>query len=379
MSHTHHHDHGHSHVYSATVEKKGNGEAEITVVVPAETLASHRKYALESIGENAVLDGFRKGHIPEKILVEKVGEMAILTEAAEITVSHLYPHIIEEQKLNPIGSPSVTMKKLAPGNPLEFVLTVTLMPEFDLPDFKAIALKANGEKISIDVTDKDVQDALERILRQKMAYERIQAKAQKKKDAEDAGLTLPTPDTAEDTEEDYSKLPLPELTDELAKTLGNFESKEDCLAEIRKQLGSEKEKDAIGKRRGAIIDGIVDATKVTLPPLLIDSEIAQMFGEMESDITRAGLTMNDYLGHIKKTREDLKKEWTPSAEKRVKLQLVLSEIAKKESITPDINAMKQEVAAIKAQFPDADEERVSVYVASTLQNEAVLKMLETLA
>jgi len=375
MSHTHNHDHGHSHEYTATVDKKANGEVEITVVVPAETLASHRKYALESIGENAVLDGFRKGKIPEKILVEKVGEMAILTEAAEITVSHLYPHIIEEQKLNPIGSPSVTMKKLAPGNPLEFVLTVTLMPEFDLPDFKAIALKANGDKISIDVTDKDVQDALERILRQKMAYERIQAKAQKKKDAEDAGLTLPTPDT----EEDYSKLPLPEFTDELAKTLGNFESKEDCLAEIRKHLGTEKEKEVIGKRRGAIIDGIVEATDVTLPPLLIDSEIAQMFGEMESDITRAGLTMNDYLEHIKKTREDLKKEWTPSAEKRVKLQLVLSEIAKKESITPDIDAMKQEVAAIKAQFPDADEERVSVYVASTLQNEAVLKMLETLA
>jgi trigger factor len=379
MSHTHNHDHGHSHEYTATVEKKGNGEVEITVVVPAETLASHRKYALESIGENAVLDGFRKGKIPEKILVEKVGEMAILTEAAEITVSHLYPHIIEEQKLSPIGSPSVTMKKLAPGNPLEFVLTVTLMPEFDLPDFKAIAKKANAEKISIDVTDKDVEAALERILRQKMAYERIQAKAQKKKDAEDAGLTLPTPETAEDTEEDYSKLPLPELTDDVAKTLGNFQTKEECLAEIRKHLGSEKEKEVVGKRRGAIIDGIVDATKVTLPPLLIDSEIAQMFGEMESDITRAGLAMNDYLEHIKKTREDLKKEWTPSAEKRVKLQLVLSEIAKQEKITPDIEAMKHEVAAIKAQFPDADEERVSVYVASTLQNEATLKMLETIA
>jgi trigger factor len=354
--------------------------AVVTVDVPEETVASHRRFAIDAIQKNASLDGFRKGHVPEKVLVEKVGEMAVLSEAAEITISHLYPHILEAEKLDAIGSPKVAITKLAPGNPLQFVLEIFLMPEVTLPDYKAIAKKQNTAGVNIDVTDADVEEAVTRVLRQKMAYDRIQEKAAKKQEAEAAGLTLPTPDTAEETgEEDYSKLPLPELTDDVAKTLGAFETAAQFKDEIRKHLGTEKEREATSRRRGALTDAIVEGTTIDLPQILIDSEIGQMMGEMESDITRAGLTVDDYLTHVKKTKEDLHKEWTPTAEKRAKLQLVLNEIAKQEAIEPDEAKVAVEVSGLLSRFEGADPTRARIYVESILRNDAVMEMLEKIS
>lgn len=373
----------HTHDYKAVVTKKPKSTAEITVEVSAETLTEHRAHALESLGKNAAIDGFRKGHIPEKVLVERIGEMAILSEAAEITISHLYPHIVHDEKLDPIGAPQVTITKLAPGNPLHFTLTVSLVPEVLLPDYKAIAKKANTSKESDEVTEKEIIDAIERIQRQKMAYERIQAKAAKKelarKDATDAGLTLPTPETAAEPEEDYSKLPLPELTDEVAGTLGKFSNVLELKDEVKKHLGSEKERTAKEKQRAKVTDTIIGAATIDLPVILVESELAQMFGEMEGDITRAGLNMDDYLEHIKKTRDDLKKEWTPSAEKRARLQLILNTIAEKEKIVADKEAVEREMKPLLEQFKDADPKRVRIYVESTLKNDAVLTMLESIS
>jgi trigger factor len=115
-----------------------------------------------------------------------------------------------------------------------------------------------------------------------------------------------------------------------------------------------------------------------LPQVLIDGEIDQMFGQMNEDLDRAHLKMEDYLTHIKKTKEDLKLEWTPAAEKRAKLQLALNEIAKKDNITPDKAQLDTQVDQLMEQYKDADETRVRIYVTSVMTNEAVMQMLENL-
>jgi trigger factor len=379
MSQSHDHAHGHSHAYTAKTEKKPGSMAVLTVEVPEETLAAHRAFAVQSIANHVTIDGFRKGHVPEKVLVEKVGEMAILTEAADITISHLYPHILKDQKLDAIGSPKVTITKLAPQNPLHFTIEIALVPEVDLPDYMKIAQKQNGDTVNVDVTDSEVDEAVTRVQRQKLAYDRLQNKAKARAEADAAGLTLPTPDSVDapiETEEDFAKLPLPELTDEYVKTLGGFENVQAFKDEIRKHMATEKENEATSKRRAALTDAIIDGTKIDLPAILVNSELNQMFAEMESDIARAGMKMEDYLEHVKKTREDLAKEWTPIAEKRAKLQLVLNEIAKRENVKPDEARVATEMSALLQRFPDANPERTRMYVETVLTNEAVIEMLE---
>jgi len=196
---------------------------------------------------------------------------------------------------------------------------------------------------------------------------------------------LPTPESEQakviETEEDFSKLPLPELTDELVKTLGQpgqFTGIDDFKTKLREHLEIEKKQEVETKHRAIITDEIIKQTTVDLPQILIDSELNQMFFQMNEDLERANLKMDDYLKHIKKTKEELEKEWTPAAEKRAQLQLILNEIAKDSDIKPDEKQLEEQVKQLLEQFKDADERRVRIYVASMMTNEAVMKMLEAL-
>jgi len=358
------------------VEKQEGSAVKITGEIPFEHLERHREAAVKHLGKDIQIDGFRKGNIPEKVLIERIGEMPILEEMANRALGDVYPKIITEHRLDVIGHPQISLTKLATGNPLGFTALVAVLPEITLPDYKAIAKEINKSKESEDVTDEDVENQIKDILRQKTAYERLQKKAAAQ--AED-GKKKDISESEEEPEGSVKDDELPELTDDLVKTLGQpgqFENIEDFKTKIREHLTIQKKQEVESKHRAAITDAIIEKTEVALPQVMIDAEINQMFGQMEQDLTRAGLKIEDYLGHMKKTREDLVKEWTPSAEKRAKLQLVLNEIAKKEDTKPDETELKMQTDQLLAQYKDADENRVRVYVASVLTNEAVMKMLE---
>lgn len=385
MSHQHYH-HDIDFKKAFTVTEEGKSTIKITGEIPWSELVSERPAAIKKIGQNIKLDGFRPGHVPEAMIVKQAGEMTILTEMAERAISHMYPHIIDAHELDVIGYPEISITKIAAENPLGFTATVAVLPSFTLPDYKALAKEANKNKPSDEVTDEDVQTQINDILRRKVAYDRLQAQAAKNE--EDANeTTLPTPESASEkaeaaieTEEDLAKLPLPELTDELVTTLGQpgqFTNVDDFKAKIKEHLTIEKKRDNETKQRANITDTIIGATTIELPQILIDSELGQMFAQMEEDITRAGLKFDEYLSHVKKTRDNLKTEWAPAAEKRAKLQLILNEIAKKESVEPDHAQLETQVKQLLEQYKDADERRVRIYLASVMQNEAVMKMLES--
>jgi trigger factor len=376
MSHDHHH-HTIDFKSAFTVTREAGSQVKISGEIPWAELAHERGAAIKKLGAHIAINGFRAGHVPETMLVKHIGEMNILVEMAERAIAHMYPHIVEAHDIDVIGYPKIDITKIAPENPLGFTATVAVLPDITLPDYQSIAKEANSKKESADVTDADVDQQIEDILRQKAAYERLQNKAAAKADGD-----LPTPETVEpiETEEDLKKLPIPALTDEVVAGLGQpgqFTNVADFKAKVREHLEIEKKREVEAKHRATITDTIIADTTMELPSVLIESELNQMFAQMNEDLERANLKMDDYLAHIKKTRDDLKTEWTPSAEKRAKLQLILNEIAKKEAIKPDETQLKSQVDQLAAQYKDADPHRIAVYVASIMQNEAVMKMLES--
>lgn len=364
---------------NVTIEKKPGSLVVITGELPYEELEKYRAEAVRHLAQDVEIDGFRKGHVPEQILISKIGEMPLITDMAEHALSNAYPKIVTEHALEVIGYPQISITKIAKGSPLGFTITVAVVPEMELPDYFAIAQKINKEKESKEVTDQEVTDQINEILRQKAAYERLQAKAQPASDhVHDENCSH------EDAEpvEDIKDLPLPELTDEYVKGIGQpgqFETVEDFKSKVREHLTIQKAQDVDSRHRAQITDSIIAETKIELPQVMIDAEINQMFAQMESDLSRASLKMEDYLGHIKKTKEDMIAEWTPSAEKRAKLQLVLNEIAKRENIEADPSLVDAQTDTLLEQYKDADIKRVRIYVASVLTNEAVLKKLEETA
>lgn len=336
----------HHHTYKATIKKlPETGEVEIKSSISAEEFAEAIEATLEDIRSELTLPGFRKGAAPVKIVREKVGETALLSEAAEHAISHAYGHILDAEKVDAIGRPKVTITKLAAGNPLDFTIVTAVVPEVAKFDYKKIAKAENAKKDEpVTVTDADVEKA---ILDIRKSFAR---------------------GVADDK--------LPALSDELVKSWGDFKDVADFNAKVRAGVQQEKEHRAKEKKRLSLVDALATGLEVVIPDALVDSELSRMEEQMSHDIERMGITFDEYLKHLKKSREDLRKEWRNDAVKRVKLDLALDHIAKAEKIEADKKKVDEEVAHVKEHHKDLSEERARSYFSQVFQNQAVFEFLE---
>lgn len=341
--------------YNAKVKKLPQSMLEITAAIPADEFDATRSEAIKHIGADAELPGFRKGHVPEKVLVAKLGEAAILEEMAEIAIGKAYPSIVIGEKLDVLGRPQVRLTKIALGNPLEFVLTTAIFPEIGLPDYKKLAAKEARKKEETHVTDEDVDKAIENVRKMRGEHGSSQ----------------------EEQQEGGEKKSLPPLTDEEVKTLGNFASVDEFKAKLKENMLKEKEREAKDKKRVALMEAIIGNAKIDLPEIVIGEEAARLEDEFAHDIERMGLTMDAYLKAIGKTKEEMRKEWRPDAEKRAKVQLAIGKIAEVEKIEPEKEKLDAEVKALRERYPDTPPERVESYVHMLLANEKVFQFLES--
>lgn len=340
------------------IKKLERSEIEITGTLPAEDLERHRKKAEKKLSEKLSLPGFRKGHIPEAVLLQKVGEQVILEKMAEEALAIWYPKFITENKLDAIGRPSITLTKLAKGNPLEFKVRVAVMPEIVLGDYRKAANSISEKKEEpIEVSQKEVDEVLTEL-----------RKARAKKEEK--------PKSDEKAEKNDGDAPLPELDDAFAQSLGDFKDVADLTQKIKENITHEKEHKAKEKRRINIMNAIVESVKIDLPEVIIESETDRMIAELKDNIAMAGGKFEEYLQHTKKTEEEIRTELRPGAEKRSKQQLVLNKIALAENIVPDENTVKKEVDHLLDRYKDADPERARIYVETILVNEKVFELLE---
>lgn len=230
-----------------TINRLPDSQAEISGEIAAERFAAFRQRALKQLNSETRLDGFRAGHIPENILVSRLGEEKILRQMAEFALQETYPELLREHQLDAIGRPEITLTKLAAGNPLGFKIKTAVSPEFELGQYQTIAAKVNAEP------------------------------------PEKAG--------------------------------------------------------GRDQKRWKIIEAIISQTTITLPAILVETELNNMLGEMKWQIGQAGLEFEDYLKHLKREEKDLRDVWRGEAEKRLKTGLILTKIAKKEKLEASVEAV----------------------------------------
>lgn len=302
-----------------------NSEVEIECEISAEHIVSHRAKAIAKIQKDVSLPGFRPGHVPENILIKQVGGLFIYNEMAEMAINDAFPEILAEAKTNFITMPHIQITKIADKSPIMFKIIGPVIPEIKLPNYKKIAEKENKEKAEpAEATEKEIEDTIAEIKKQK-----------------------------------------PDL-----KWEETFREK------IIDGIKKEKEFKAKDKKRMTILEKILEGAEIKMPKILIESELRKMQAQFEDDIAHAGLKVEDYLKHLKKTREDLAKEWTPDAEKRAKIQLIITKIALDEKIEADPEIVKKEVENLLKTYKDATEDRTRAYVEMMLTNEKVFEWLE---
>ena len=349
-----------------TVKKLPKSEVEIEGELEADLFETYFSKALKRLGETLKIDGFRKGKIPESVLLSKVPEISILEEMAELALAEHYPKIIESEKIDAISRPEISITKLARKNPLGFKIKTAVLPQIKLPDYKKIAkgiLRSdlgNSKRSDLEVSDEDVESTI-------MDIRKSRAPKIHMNDTLNASV---------EASGDPAKLDLAEFNDEFVQALGPFKDVADFKDKLKENIKLEKENQQKEKTRLKIIEKIIDESALDVPEILVGVELDKILYRMESDITQMGLKFEDYLKHLSKTKEDLRKEFRNDAEKKAKLALILNEIAKAEKIVADPEQLAKEVANILEHYKDADPERARMHAENILVNEKIFQFLE---
>jgi FKBP-type peptidyl-prolyl cis-trans isomerase (trigger factor) len=153
-------------MYSSQIEKLPKSKVVASVVLPPADFSAFAKTALEEIARDVELEGFRKGTAPKELVRQRVGAQAIMERAAKIAIENIYPQVVVESKLEPLGYPEVEITKLAENEPLEFKATVSVFPEIKLADYKLIASKTTAKEVEV------TSDEIKRLKMEKERHER---------------------------------------------------------------------------------------------------------------------------------------------------------------------------------------------------------------
>ena len=428
----------------AEIKKLPKSKVEFEITVPWDNWKGYLDQAASELSSEIKIPGFRPGKAPRNIVEKKIGKELILNEAAEKAVKKSYRDFVLKEKLEVIGSPRVEVKKLEEGKDLEYKAEVAVMPEISVSDgYKKEIKKINEEfsKKTFQANEEDLKLGLEKLAgsRVKLVTVRREAKSGDSveidfevlvggvpiengksknhslivgrgvfipgfedqiigmKEGEEKEFELSFPldyhkkDLAGKNADFKVKMSLvqerqlPEVDDDFAKSLGNFENLEALRKNMREGMEHENKHKAQDERRVKYIDKIIEQSEVDLPEILIREETDKMMHEFEHQIQSMGMSLDDYLLKLKKDRKELEKDWQDQARKRVISALVISRIAQDEEIKADTKEVEDEMnktLAYYKQVKDAekniDMERLYSYSKNTLENEKVFEYLEKL-
>lgn len=418
------------------VEKKDleKSQVELTVELTAEELEPYIKRGAEKISREVKIDGFRPGHIPFNVLKGKIGEMAILEEAARIAIDKTIDEAIKSIEGSPIGQPKVEITKLAPGNTMEYKVIMALLPKVTLGEYKDLKIKQKKveveneevEKVLKDLQDMKVKEAIvDREVKEgdkvlvdiemfldKVPVEGGQSKnvavilgkgyivpgfdkkIEGMKKGEPREFSLPYPaeyhmknlagkmvEFKVTVKEVYERI-LPELNDEFAKGFG-LKKMEELRENIKKSITDEKEKEVSQQAEREMMEKLISKTKFgDIAEMLVEHETKSMLAEIEGTIAQQGANFDDYLSSINKTREQLTLELLPDAVRRVKASVFIREIAqvekikvKPEEVEENLAQMRMHYASDKEILDRIENPEYKNYVANVLNSQKVVEKL----
>ncbi len=338
-------------------------EAVVDADIPADVLATHRDAALKEMQREASLDGFRPGKAPLERIIQIYGEQAVLRHAAQHAIEHELPELLAAEKQLIVEAPRVETATPESGKALHFTARAALSPEIKLGDYKKLAKKVNGKKEEAVVSDTEHAEALTHLKRERARIDKLESGVEPQKAAEEARA--------------LAEADLPALDDLFVQSLG-YESVEKFSEAVRINIKNEKELQAQEKRRAEILDELVHASTVRYPRSLLSYELDEMEGQMRDDISRMSTTFENYLAQMKKTREEVRKEWEPAADKRAKVRLILGQIAREEKIEPRPEELAHELEHAKKHYPQVSEENLRAHLSHAMRNGATVQFLESI-
>ena len=389
---------------NVTKENIENQQVVLTIEVDAAELAKAEERACKSLANRVSIPGFRKGKAPRVVLERQVGKQVILEEAFDIIYPKALNDAYDQEKMEPVTRPEIDVVTLESGKNVVFKATMTPRPEVKLGEYKGIKV----EKKAVEITDEEVDHQVEHMREHqgKMVDAPEGAAVQdgdfttldfkgfvddepfpggegkdyplqigsgsfipgfedqligaKIGEEREVKVTFPEDYHAEQlagkpavfkcTVHSIKQKELPPVDDELAKKVSKFETLEELKADIRKGLKENAERKAENDRRTAIIEKASENITVDIPPVMIDNRVTVMIQEMAMRLEQQGMSLENYLQYANTDLEKIRADYRETAEKNVRTDLMLEDVAKAEDIKVETADIDQEIAQMAAAY-----------------------------
>jgi trigger factor len=382
-----------------TSEPAGTRLVKLTIEVPEDRARKAMQRSAKQIAREVNIPGFRKGKAPYQVVLQRFGEETILREAAESLVEKVYMEALEQAEIDALAPGSLDDLSLSP---LRFVFTIPLVPIVELSDYHSLRVKPSRVRVMKD----EVNEVLEQLREEHVVLEPAGERGAKPGDmltiavegqTEDGSIFLQD-EKAEvvfDLEKDYPApgfyaalegmvvdeertfrldMPdgkpseegefkvrllelfdriLPGVDDDLARTVGNYDNLKALEKDVREKVREQKRKQADDEYAREVVEKVVEQSKVEYPLDLLEDEIDDLVERFGSRIEReVRMSLPDYLKVVGKSEDDLREEFRPQAEERLRRSLVLAEIVQKEEIQVSEEEIEQRIEELVQMWGD---------------------------
>ena len=370
---------------SVQVEKLENSMAKLTIETSAEELEKALQNAFLKNKNKISIPGFRKGKVPRQIIEKRYGPAIFYEDAANEVIPEAYEKAMDECGEDIVSSPEIDVTQIEKGKPFIFTALVALKPEVKLGKYKGVKVdkadtavtdeevdaEINKERENnarnIEVTDRAVKDGDMTVIDFEgfvdgtafdggkgenypltigsgtfiPGFEEQLVGAQIGEEVE-VNVTFPEDYQAEElkgkaalfkcTVREIKEKELPELDDEFASEVSEFETLAEYKEDVRATLTSKKEKEAKDAKEAAVIEAIVNDSEMEIPEAMLLTQQKQMVDEFAQRMQMQGISMDQYLQFTGATYDKMMEQVRPQAERRIKSRLVLEAVVKAENI-----------------------------------------------
>ncbi|MFQ8689087.1 MAG: trigger factor [Blautia sp.] len=388
---------------SLQVEKMEKNMAKLTIEVSAEELEKAIQGAYLKNKNKITLPGFRKGKAPRKMIEKMYGKGVFLEDAANALIPSAYSDALKECELEIVSQPEIGVTQLEAGKPFIFTAEVAVKPEVTLGEYKGVEIK----KVEAEVTDEEIEAELNKEQENNSRTVAVEDRAVEDGDIAtidfegfvdgtpfeggkgtdypltigsntfipgfeeqligknigeqtDVNVTFPEEYQAKELAgkaavfkcelKKIEKKELPELDDEFAKDVSEFDTLEEYKADIKKNLMEKKEADAKRQMEDEAVEKAVENASMEIPDAMVDTQVNQMLDDFARRMQSQGLSMEQYFQFTGMTIEQLKTDMRPQALKRIQTRLVLEKVAETENIQPSEERVDEEIGKMAEMY-----------------------------
>ena len=381
---------------SLQVEKLEKNMAKLTIEVSAEDLDKAMEKAYQKQKSRISLPGFRKGKAPRKMIESMYGKGVFMEDAVNSLVPQEYTKALGECDLEIVSQPEINVTQMEPGKALIFTADVAVKPEVTLGDYKGVEVPKSEIAVTDEEVDAEVKKEQDKNARTVAVEDRAAANgdittidfegfvdgvAFEGGKGTDYALTLGSgtfipgfedqlvgANTGDHVEvkvtfpEEYQAKELagkkavfqcdvkkietkevPELDDEFAKDVSEFDTLAEYKEDVKKKLTEKKEKEARTAKENAAVDKAIENAQMDIPELMTKTECRQMMDDFSRRMQQQGLSMDQYFQFTGQSMDKMMEDMKPQALKRIQTRLVLEKVAEAENIQPSEEEITEEI------------------------------------